>query len=68
MAMVHDSFEVIGGAANGGIIVREGKALDTKHDIDRLSTGSVVRALEFDQKAGRIRYELVSGNGPATGW
>jgi len=68
MAMGQDTLEVIGGSANGGIIVREGKALDSKKDLDRLSTGAVVRALETDLQTGRLRYELVCGTGPATGW
>ena len=66
--MAQECFQVVGGAANGGIIVRNGKALDAKQDVDRLSTGSVVRAVEVDRQAGRVRYELVEGRGPATGW
>jgi len=61
-----DVWEVVGGGGRGGIIVRSGRGLSSPAEAERLSTGAVVRALEREN--GRVRYELVSGTGPASGW
>jgi len=59
-------FEVVGGSSKGGIIVRKGKEVSSEEVPERLSKGSLVKALDYE--AGRIHYELVSGTGPASGW
>jgi len=61
-----DILEVVGGASSGGIIVRTGKDKTSSVEIERLSKGSFVKALEVD--TGRLSYELLSGSGPAGGW
>jgi hypothetical protein len=61
-----DMWEVVGGKAKGGIVVREGKEMSTKELTGRLSTGALVRTLEID--GGRLHYELVEGSGPSSGW
>jgi len=64
-----DVFEVVGGKENGGIKVREGKDVSSPEVAggERLATGARVRALDV-ATGGRLRYELVHGSGPATGW
>eukprot|EP00913_Durusdinium_trenchii_P009993 g9379.t1 len=59
-------WEVIGGADKGGILVREGQALSSKACEARLSTGAKVKELQL--VSDRLRYELISGTGPTTGW
>ncbi|CAJ1402458.1 unnamed protein product [Effrenium voratum] len=59
-------WEVTGGSDKGGILVREGQALSSKACDDRLSTGAKVKELQL--ASDRLRYELVSGTGPKTGW
>jgi len=63
---VGDVFEVVGGSSKGGIIVRTGKETTSAEVPERLSTGSLVKALEFD--AGRVHFEIVEGSGPKSGW
>ncbi|CAJ1416707.1 unnamed protein product [Effrenium voratum] len=58
-------WEVVGGAAGGGIVVREGEKLASP-ELARLGTGAVVREKEL--KADRLHFELVCGEGPASGW
>mmetsp|Transcript_146950 Transcript_146950/g.259710 ORF Transcript_146950/g.259710 Transcript_146950/m.259710 type:complete len:1281 (+) Transcript_146950:92-3934(+) len=59
-------WEVVGGASNGGIVVRTGKEVTSKEESERLVTGSLVEELEGDD--GRICYMLLSGTGPSCGW
>ncbi|CAE7455379.1 unnamed protein product [Symbiodinium natans] len=59
-------WEVVGGATSDGILVRSGASLATRQDGQRLATGAVIRQIERTQ--GRVRYELVRGEGPNTGW
>lgn len=59
-------WEVIGGADKGGILVREGQALSSKACEERLSTGARVKELQL--LGERLRYELVDGLGPQSGW
>mmetsp|Transcript_23963 Transcript_23963/g.50837 ORF Transcript_23963/g.50837 Transcript_23963/m.50837 type:complete len:1164 (-) Transcript_23963:85-3576(-) len=66
MAPYQEIFEVVGGGAVGGLIVREGKDLNSEKVEERLATGSMIRLLEEVQ--GRARYELVDGEGPMEGW
>jgi len=61
-------WEVVGGACKGGVIVKTSKDLDSAKEPDRLSTGSLVRAVEYDCKLGRLHYELLMGAGPTSGW
>jgi len=58
--------EVVGGGGKGGILVRTGRETSSEELPERLSTGSIVRALESDR--GRIYYEMVRGFGPLRGW
>jgi len=59
-------WEVVGGADKGGIIVRRGKELASSQEPQRLSTGAVVKRLALQD--GRLRYVLLVGTGPKTGW
>jgi len=61
-------WQVVGGALGFGILVRAGKELSSKQAPERLATGALVKALEHDESAGRMHYELIQGIGPATGW
>jgi len=61
-------FEVVGGVGKGGIIVRSGCNTLSPELQQRLSTGARVRALEFQENENRLRYELLTGSGPPTGW
>lgn len=60
------TWEVVGGADKGGIVVREGQGLSSTQTADRLSTGAIVEELEL--KGERLHYKLVTGTGPAEGW
>mmetsp|Transcript_88564 Transcript_88564/g.251045 ORF Transcript_88564/g.251045 Transcript_88564/m.251045 type:complete len:597 (-) Transcript_88564:123-1913(-) len=57
---------VVGGAEYGGILVKQGQAVKSTLLVQRLATGALVRQAELVGE--RLRYELVSGSGPATGW
>jgi len=57
---------VVGAGAKGGLAVREGSGISAPELGQLLSTGAVVRALEHE--GGHLRFELVRGEGPATGW
>eukprot|EP00439_Symbiodinium_sp_Y106_P086985 s383_g37.t2 len=59
-------WEVVGGAGHGGVLVRSGPALSDELCETRLATGAVVKEVETTD--GRLCYELVRGDGPATGW
>eukprot|EP00930_Biecheleria_cincta_P096154 TRINITY_DN8802_c0_g1_i2.p1 TRINITY_DN8802_c0_g1~~TRINITY_DN8802_c0_g1_i2.p1 ORF type:complete len:821 (-),score=126.20 TRINITY_DN8802_c0_g1_i2:178-2640(-) len=63
-------WEVTGGGAQGGILVREGVSLQSllvcSPERSRLLQGSLVR--EFDRKGERIFYKLLEGRGPQHGW
>jgi len=59
-------WEVTGGADKGGILVREGQGLSSKACDERLSTGATVKELQL--VGDRLRYELITGTGPSTGW
>jgi len=61
-----DIFEVVGAPSTGAIAVRAGKDQTSGEAVDRLATGSLVKVLE--RGAGCIRYELVRGAGPPSGW
>lgn len=59
-------WEIIGGGAKGGILVRTGQDLKSPEEKDRLSTGAIVEELKLAGE--RLNYKLVSGTGPAEGW
>jgi hypothetical protein len=61
-----DIWEVVGGAANGGIIVRTGKDKSSTEAAERLSKGAKIRVV--DRVGFRVGYELISGEGPQRGW
>lgn len=65
MTAVH-TWEVIGGAISGGLLVRSGRALGSERESQRLRTGSVVEQIELDGE--RLHYKLLEGAGPLTGW
>jgi hypothetical protein len=57
--------EVVGGLQTGGLIVRR-EADKASEETGRLATGSVVQALQCE--ASRVRFTLLTGDGPAEGW
>jgi len=57
---------VVGGASNGGILVRAGQDLASAQKSDRLGTGSRVRQQALIGE--RLHYELLQGTGPSSGW
>lgn len=61
-------WKVVGGGSTGGILVR--KELDTTSaaEPERLATNSLVSELELKADQGRLRYSLLQGSGPKTGW
>jgi len=61
-------WEVVGGCAKGGILVRSAKSISSVQLPMRLSTGALVRSIEHDTDEKRLHYELLVGAGPASGW
>jgi len=61
-----DTLEVVGGAANGGILVRLGKSTTSAEATERLAAGSLVQAVACEGE--RLSYELLTGAGPQVGW
>eukprot|EP00930_Biecheleria_cincta_P088154 TRINITY_DN77394_c0_g1_i1.p1 TRINITY_DN77394_c0_g1~~TRINITY_DN77394_c0_g1_i1.p1 ORF type:complete len:430 (-),score=78.88 TRINITY_DN77394_c0_g1_i1:25-1263(-) len=60
-------WKVVGdGGGKGGIIVREGQDLGSPELPGRLATSSVIEELEL--AGSRLRFTLLSGSGPSTGW
>jgi len=57
---------VVGGGAQGGIMVRQGKDLKSPAEKERLATGAVIEQLELESQ--RLQYKLITGSGPAEGW
>lgn len=60
------NWEVVGGASSGGIVVRSGKETSSSAESARLATGALLRQLSLEGE--RLRYELLEGSGPGTGW
>jgi len=58
-------WEVVGGADTGGIVVREGKDLESAA-LSRLAFGAIVHEVELEGK--RLKYKKVRGEGPEEGW
>eukprot|EP00440_Ansanella_granifera_P043414 gb/GFBE01047063.1/.p1 GENE.gb/GFBE01047063.1/~~gb/GFBE01047063.1/.p1 ORF type:complete len:503 (+),score=104.18 gb/GFBE01047063.1/:1-1509(+) len=61
-----ETWEVVAGRDSGGLVVRESADLSSKQHEERLSYGAVVK--ELDILHGRLRFELLTGTGPQTGW
>lgn len=59
-------WEVVGGGEQGGIIVRTGKQVTSPKEKDRIATGALIEELEVEGE--RMHYQVISGNGPASGW
>jgi len=59
-------WEVVGGDATGGVLVRGGRSLDSPKDPHRLATGSLVKQLKLEHE--RLYYWKVAGFGPEYGW
>lgn len=59
-------WRVVGGADKGGLVVRDGKALNSAVVGDRLSHGAVVT--EISLEGARLHYRRISGDGPNEGW
>ena len=59
-------WQVVGGADRGGILAREGRDVASELLPERLAHGALVLELSLDGE--RLRYELLTGGGPATGW
>ncbi|CAE8624096.1 unnamed protein product, partial [Polarella glacialis] len=49
-----------------GILVRDGQSTSSAQLEPRLSNGSII--LELDHVGERLRYRLLEGAGPETGW
>ncbi|CAE7561653.1 STE23, partial [Symbiodinium necroappetens] len=68
-AALHDSvelWEVIGGAARDGILVRTGWSLSSPELSERLGKGAIIQ--QKDIRGDRLLYAKVSGSGPREGW
>uniref|UniRef100_A0A7S4V5K5 J domain-containing protein n=1 Tax=Alexandrium monilatum TaxID=311494 RepID=A0A7S4V5K5_9DINO len=59
-------WEVVGGADRGGILVRAGPLTSSPQLADRLATGAFVAEAALEGE--RLRYRLLAGAGPGTGW
>mmetsp|Transcript_67500 Transcript_67500/g.161995 ORF Transcript_67500/g.161995 Transcript_67500/m.161995 type:complete len:539 (+) Transcript_67500:70-1686(+) len=59
-------WKVVGGEESGGLLVRVGRLLTATLLDERLAPGSVVCGKEVD--GSRLKYELISGRGPQSGW
>jgi len=55
-------------AGKGGVKVTKKKDLTSVEEIDLLKPGSLVKQVELDSQDGRLRYELLAGDGPEEGW
>lgn len=61
-----DIWEVVGGALEGGILVRAGIATTSALERSRLPRGALVKALQV--LGNRLLFRRISGSGPAAGW
>jgi len=59
-------WEVVGGSATGGLIVRAEESVKSLQLEARLSTGALIEEVEL--KGDRLHYKLASGSGPPEGW
>jgi len=63
---VRPRWKVVGGADNGGLIVRVGRALGSEPESERLAKDAVVEELKL--MGERLKYRRMSGIGPDEGW
>mmetsp|Transcript_70079 Transcript_70079/g.127817 ORF Transcript_70079/g.127817 Transcript_70079/m.127817 type:complete len:430 (+) Transcript_70079:64-1353(+) len=69
-------WKVVGNPQRNGIIVRNARDWKSPAYVERLETGSIIyeldRGFEFNKADGivfdRVKYLLIRGNGPQTGW
>lgn len=61
-------WEVVGGADKGGVLVRQGEDTNSPQAAERLSTGAIVKQVDFIEESTRLQYEILTGSGPPTGW
>jgi len=60
-------WEVVGGAASGGVLAREGVDLKSPETSPpRVATGALIEELELIGQ--RLKFKLVQGDGPEEGW
>jgi len=59
-------WQVAGGKAKGGILVRQGYETSSPALAERLSTGALLR--EVERKEDRLRFRRLTGTGPDMGW
>jgi len=60
-------WEVIGGGASGGVLVRQGVDLKSEEATPpRVAKGALIEELELVGQ--RLKFKLVEGEGPAEGW
>lgn len=59
-------WQVVGGEAAGGLLVRSGQALNSPQLSSRLQSGAIVR--EIARHGDRLNYQKLQGDGPDTGW
>lgn len=62
----HPRWKVVGGAENGGILVRKAESTSSPADSQRLVTGSIVEGVELQGQ--RLFFKLLEGVGPGQGW
>jgi len=60
------TWEVVGGKAQGGILVRTGRDTTSPQEAERISTGALIKEIELE--GDRLCFEKTSGTGPSTGW
>mmetsp|Transcript_865 Transcript_865/g.1969 ORF Transcript_865/g.1969 Transcript_865/m.1969 type:complete len:627 (+) Transcript_865:118-1998(+) len=59
-------WQVVGGASSGGIVVRAESGLESQEATAKLAHGALVRELWVQKD--RLRYQLLRGGGPRSGW
>lgn len=64
--MLGQVWEVVGGGANNGIVVRRGRSTASPAEGARLATGARIEELALE--GDRLRYKLLEGTGPDSGW
>jgi len=60
------TWQIVGGAEKGGLLVRKDRGLRSDEETTRLATGSSVAGIETD--GNRLHYKLLDGSGPESGW
>jgi len=60
------TWKVVGGEGRGGIIVKKARDLESDQESKRLSSSALVEELALE--GDRLKYRLLYGTGPASGW